>query len=52
MVGGLDGKFGGTIIDLKTNFNNKMIKKSFSALIFQYSWAFRIPFVQIRDGSA
>jgi hypothetical protein len=38
-------KFGRTIIDLKTNSNNKMIKKSFSALIFLYSWAFRIQFV-------
>ncbi len=36
------GKFGRTIIDLKTNFNNKMIKKSFLALIFLYSWAFRV----------
>jgi hypothetical protein len=36
------GKFGGTIIDLKTNINNKMIKKSFLALIFLYSWAFGV----------
>jgi hypothetical protein len=50
MVQRLSGKFEGTLIDLKTNFNNKMIKKSFLALIFLYSWAFGVQAEQNDDG--